>query len=141
MASEKPTITFYGGAAGSVTGANFLFEAEGKRILIDCGMFQGLPEDVKKNYNPFAYDPKTIDMLIVTHAHADHIGRIPKLMKDGFNGPIYSTMPTRELAMIMLEDSLKILNQFAEDHQIDPLYSEDNIAGAMGNWKMVPYHG
>lgn len=141
MATNKPTITFYGGAAGSVTGANFLLEAEGKRILVDCGMFQGLPEDVKRNYEDFKYDPKTIDMLIVTHAHADHIGRIPKLFKDGFSGPVYSTMPTRELAQIMLADSLKILNQFAEDHQIDPLYSESDIDKSMGDWKMIPYHG
>lgn len=141
MANNKPTITFYGGAAGSVTGANFLLEAEGKRILIDCGMFQGLPEDVMHNYDNFAYDPKTVDMLIVTHAHADHIGRIPKLFKDGFHGPVYSTMPTRELAAVMLSDSLKILNNFAEDRQMDPLYAERDIDTAFGNWKMIPYHG
>ncbi len=136
----KPTITFYG-AAGSVTGSNFLFTVGGKKILVDCGMFQGSPEDTLKNFDPFPYNPKDIDMLIVTHAHADHIGRIPKLFKDGFAGPVYSTAPTRELAGIMLADSVRILDQFSEDRGIDSLYTERDIATAFTDWKAIPYHG
>src|SRR5690606_28890242 len=80
------------------------------------------------------------DILVVTHAHADHIGRIPKLVRDGFRGTIYSTMPTRELAAVMLPDSLKILSQFSEDHNLPPLYSDSDIATAFGNWKTLSYH-
>lgn len=136
----KPTITFYG-AAGSVTGSNFLLTIAGKKILVDCGMYQGSPEDTLKNFNPFPYNPKDIDMLIVTHAHADHIGRIPKLYKDGFTGPAYSTAPTRELAAIMLADSMRILEQFSEDRALDPLYVERDIDNTFQNWKTIPYHG
>ena len=102
-------ITFCGGV-GSVTGANFLLEADGKKILVDCGLTQGtkLADDV--NWDPFPYDPKEIDILFVTHAHIDHLGRIPKLINEGFNGKIYSTLPTKSMATLMLDDTAGILS-------------------------------
>ena len=92
-------ITFYGGA-GTVTGANFLFDTGTQKILIDCGTIERENVSDTANSDPFAYDPSSIDALIVTHAHADHIGRIPKLVHDGFKGVIYSTTPTKELGHV-----------------------------------------
>src|SRR3989344_4890269 len=105
---KNAKITFCGGT-GSVTGANFLLEIDGKRILVDCGLTQGfkLADDI--NWDPFPYDAKTIDILFITHAHVDHIGRVPKLIYEGFRGDILSTLPTRALAAPMLEDTMGIL--------------------------------
>ena len=86
-------IAFHG-AAGDVTGANFLLTINDRKILVDCGLSQGDMDDNAKNNIPFAYNPADIAILIVTHAHTDHIGRIPKLVRDGFRGVIYSTAPT-----------------------------------------------
>src|SRR6185369_11831980 len=118
-------ITFYGGT-GSVTGANFLLEIDSKRILVDCGLTQGtkIADDI--NWEPFTYDPKTIDILFVTHAHVDHLGRIPKLIAEGFHGQIYSTEPTLGLAPYMLEDTAGILGKNTE-LGLDKIYSEENI--------------
>src|SRR3989344_4650101 len=103
-------ITFCGGT-GTVTGANFLLEIEDKKILVDCGLIQGVKPADDINWDPFPYDPKEIDMLFVTHAHVDHLGRIPKLVYDGFKGKIYSTKPTKSLALPMLEDTAGILDK------------------------------
>ena len=103
-------ITFCGGT-GSVTGANFLLEIDGKKILVDCGLTQGDKMTDEINWEPFPYDPKEIDILFVTHAHVDHLGRIPKLLYDGFRGEIYSTLPTKALASPMLEDTVGILSK------------------------------
>lgn len=102
------TVTSYG-ATGEVTGSCHVLEIEGVRIMIDCGMFQG--EEEEKNQRPFAFKPSEIDYLLVTHAHLDHIGRIPKLVKEGFEGKIYATSATQELANIILLDSSKIMNE------------------------------
>ena len=131
-------ITFCGGA-GSVTGANFLLEADGKKILVDCGLTQGvkLADDI--NWDPFPYDSKEIDILFVTHAHVDHLGRVPKLIHEGFKGKIYSTEPTKALATPMLEDTAGILsknNQF----DLNSIYSEENIKKALSLWEGFKYH-
>jgi metallo-beta-lactamase family protein len=102
------TVISYG-AAQSVTGSNHLLEVDGLKILIDCGMFQGSIEE--ENYKAFAYDPKEIDFLLLTHGHIDHIGRVPKLVKEGFNGTIIATKATFDIASIMLLDAAKILNE------------------------------
>ena len=82
-----PTITFHGGAR-SVTGANYLIETDNSKVLIDCGLIQGTRHAEKQNYKKFPYDPASIDAVLVTHAHIDHTGRLPKLVKDGFFGKI-----------------------------------------------------
>lgn len=132
------TITFCGGT-GSVTGANFLLEVEGKKILVDCGLTQGskMADDV--NWEPFPYDPKSIDILFVTHAHIDHLGRVPKLIDEGFKGKIYSTFPTQGLALPMLEDTAGILAHNT-DLGLDKIYREENLKLAMSLWKGFEYH-
>ena len=97
-------ITFLG-ATKQVTGSNFLVEAAGKKFLVDCGMFQGRGDTEAQNYKEFAYNPAEIDFMLLTHAHIDHSGRIPKLYKDGFRGPIFAHKATCDLCDIMLRDS------------------------------------
>lgn len=80
-------LTFLG-AAGCVTGSKYLVEAAGKRLLVDCGLFQGSPELSDRNYKPLSVDPKTINYVVLTHAHLDHTGWLPVLVKDGYQGPI-----------------------------------------------------
>ena len=103
-------ITFLG-AARTVTGSNFLVEAAGKKFLVDCGMYQGKGAEEIENSDPFAYDVNDIDFMILTHAHIDHSGRIPKLYNDGFRKPIYATKATCDLCSIMLPDSGHIQEQ------------------------------
>ena len=131
-------ITFCGGA-GSVTGANFLFEVDNKKILVDCGLTQGvkLADDI--NWDPFPYDPKEIEILFITHAHIDHIGRIPKLVHEGFKGKIYSTEPTKALVPAMLEDTAGILSK-SRDFNLAEIYSEQNIKTALSLWQGFKYH-
>ena len=102
------TVHSYG-ATQEVTGSCHLLEVSGKKILIDCGMFQGQEEEM--NEKPFGFDAKEIDYLLVTHAHLDHIGRIPKLVREGFSGTIYATSATMDLAEIILLDSAKIMTE------------------------------
>lgn len=131
-------ITFCGGA-GSVTGSNFLLEVDGKKILIDCGLTQGtkLADDI--NWSPFPYEASKIDFLFVSHAHVDHLGRIPKLIAEGFKGHIYSTHPTKALASPMLDDTMVILSKNTE-FGLDKIYTKENIASALGSWQGFDYH-
>ena len=96
------------GAVGTVTGSQYLVTAGERRVLVDCGMFQGSPHEVMRNRMDFAYDPKTVDALLLTHAHLDHCGRIPALVKAGFSGPIYATGGTTDLTEIVLRDAAKL---------------------------------
>ncbi len=132
-------LTFHG-ATGEVTGANFLLEIDGKKILIDCGMHQGTREEEDKNFTSFAYNPADTDILFVTHAHQDHIGKIPKLVKDGFQGVIYSTPPTRDIAKLMFEDALGLLEDDANARNVDAIYDQHDIDKANLLWKVIPYH-
>jgi metallo-beta-lactamase family protein len=102
------------GAAGCVTGSQFLVTVGERRVLVDCGMFQGSPEETERNRMPFAFDAETIDALLLTHAHLDHCGRIPALAKAGFRGPIHATRATVDLAEIVLRDAAKLQTEFAE---------------------------
>jgi len=135
---KKSTITFYGGA-GSVTGANFLFNTGGKKILIDCGLTHGGQQCYTVS-NKFHYNPAEIDVLIVTHAHADHIGKIPQLVRDGFKGVIYSTPATKDISGAMLDDALKILTDEADEMGCEPLYDRGNVSQTFSLWRTMDYH-
>ena len=132
-------LTFYGGT-GTVTGANFLLATENCKILVDCGLVQGSKSAENLNRSEFFYNPAEIDYLLITHAHIDHIGRIPKLVKDGFQGQIISTPETRELAEFLLEDTVKILETEARHEGILPLYEISDLAPAFALWSTLPYH-
>ncbi len=144
MSKTQYKLSFCSGAE-TVTGADFLLEgpldASGRpllRILIDCGLVQGEKLAVGANWEPFAYDPKEIDYLFITHAHIDHIGRIPKLVHDGFKGKIYATPPTCALALPMLEDTGGILSHDVEEH-LDQIYTPEIIKKSTTGWIGVEY--
>ena len=137
--SPKPKITFYGGV-GVVTGANFLFEVAGKRLLVDCGLEQGTPEAEAHNRQLFPYDPASIDLLFITHAHLDHVGRIGKLVKEGFRGTIYSTPETKALAELIMDDAVGLLAKEAERHGVLPIYEAKDVIQALALWHTIPYH-
>ena len=133
------SLTAFGGV-GKVTGANFLFEAGGKRILIDCGLLQGDKDAYKINSASFEYDPASIDVLIVTHAHTDHIGRIPKLVHDGFKGVIYSTPPTKEIVPVMYDDAIGIMGYHEKKFGEKSIYNKQDVDQALSLWKDVLYN-
>ena len=142
-------ITFCG-ASKTVTGSNYLIEAGGKKLLLDCGMFQGGPREEQMNFESFIYNPKDIDYLILSHAHIDHSGRIPKLVREGFNGKIYTTHATYDLCEIMLMDSAKIGMQDAEWENrkrvrkglapIEPLYNTNDVEESLKLFKPCYYN-
>ena len=134
----KTTLGFYGGV-GSVTGANFMLDTGAFALLVDCGLEQGSDFASENNAKPFVYNPASVDVLLVTHAHADHIGRIPKLVRDGFKGIIYSTQPTRDLARLMFEDALKIMQMEAVRDQREAIYGAEDIQMALSLWQIKPY--
>jgi metallo-beta-lactamase family protein len=142
MDSQKILKLTFCGGTGSVTGANFLLEGEGKHFLVDCGLEQGSKEAEEANLKPFIYDPGTIDALFITHAHIDHIGRIPKLIHDGFKGTIYSTIPTKDIATLMLEDTANILSHSTNENSevLKAIYTETNIDKALSSWQVIDYH-
>ena len=141
-------ITFLG-AAKTVTGSNFLVEGAGKKFLIDCGMFQGKAEQEIENDRPFDFDIEEIDFMLLTHAHIDHSGRIPKLYKDGYRNPIYAHKATRDLCTIMLPDSGHIQEMEIEwknkkrkregRRPLDPLYTVKHAEACMELFKTVNY--
>ena len=116
-------LTFYGGAR-SVTGANYLIETANTKVLVECGLAQGDRKARDSNYKPFPYDASTVDAVLLTHAHIDHTGRVPKLFKEGFTGRIIATVPTVDLMKIMLEDSAGLLANEARREKKEALYSE-----------------
>lgn len=131
-------LTFCGGT-GTVTGANFLLEGNGKKFLIDCGLEQGTLSANQDNWDTFPYDPKEIDILFITHSHIDHIGLIPKLIHEGFNGRIISTAPTKEITEAMLQDTDHLLSHDVI-HHLDLIYITENIKKAMDLWDVLDYH-
>lgn len=133
------SIGFYGGV-GSVTGANFMLEVGGTKFLIDCGLIQGERFALQANCEAFPYDPKAVHTLFVTHAHADHIGRIPKLVRDGFGGKIISTPATKDLASVMLKDAFRVMEAEAKQEGTTPCYDEGDVDDALRLWDSVPYH-
>ena len=132
-------LTFYGGV-GEVTGSNYCLESGGMKIMIDCGLHQGGHFADRKNFEPFQYDPHEITAVFVTHSHLDHIGLLPKLVKDGFNGVIYSTAATKDFARLMLADSEHILSIEAEREGKPLLYTMEDIDKLMTMWNGIDYH-
>ena len=142
-------LTFLG-AAGTVTGSKYLVEAAGKRLLVDCGIFQGSQELSDRNYKTLPVDPKTIDYLVLTHAHLDHTGWLPVLMKDGYRGPIFANPATIDLTELLLKDSAHLQEEEAlharpdkHDHREthEPLYVTDDVEPVLKLLKPVPRTG
>ncbi len=132
-------LTFCGGA-GTVTGSSYLLESGGTKILIDCGLHQGGSFNEDQNFLPFDFKPSEITAVFVTHAHIDHIGRLPQLVKQGFKRTIYSTPPTKDFAELLLLDSEHLLREEAEKRKKPPLYETADIIKTMGFWQKRKYH-
>lgn len=132
-------LTTYGGAE-TVTGSNFLIESpEGSKILIDCGIEQGKDYTEASAYEPFPYEPSDVDALVITHAHLDHVGRVPRLYKAGFHGKAYMTGPTRDLAEAILRDSVEILGRSAKQHGLPPLYEHGDVEAFLSRIEVLDY--
>ncbi len=139
-------ITFLG-AAGCVTGSKYLVEAGGKRLLVDCGLFQGTKELRQRNWDRLPEDPATFDWVLLTHAHLDHTGYLPRLARDGFRGPIFSNAATRELCSILLPDSAHLQEEDAEHAAAHgyskhspplPLYTMEETEAALKRFQEIP---
>ena len=138
-------LTFLG-AAGTVTGSKYLLEINSRRILVDCGLFQGLKRLRERNWQSPPIDLKTLDAIMLTHAHIDHTGYLPVLVRHGFRGPVYCTAATRDLLAILLPDSARLQEeeaQFANRHRYSkhspalPLYTEADATATLKLLKSV----
>src|SRR5919108_5394063 len=141
------TVTFWG-AARTVTGSMHLVEANGERLLLDCGLFQGRRAESRLRNQLFPFRPRDVDAVLLSHAHIDHCGNLPNLVKQGFTGPVYCTPATRALAAVMLGDSAKIqeedaayLNRRREkgEPRVEPLYDGRDVYRTLLRLKAVPY--
>lgn len=137
------------GATRTVTGSCYMLETDQARVLVDCGMFQGSKTELGLNYRPFPFEPASLTSMILTHAHIDHAGLIPKLVKHGFNGKIYSTAPTIDLSSVMLPDSgfiqeteVKHLNARNRQRglpEVEPIYTKDDAYDSLNAFAGVAY--
>ena len=141
-----PKITFLG-AAGTVTGSKYLVEAGGKRLLVDCGLFQGSKELQQRNWNNLSVDPATIDWVLLTHAHIDHTGYVPRLVQNGFRGPILSNAATNELCQLLLLDSAHLQEEdaqyaakknYSSHHPPLPLYTVAQAQTSLAQFREIP---
>ena len=133
-----PKITFLG-AAGTVTGSKYLVEAEGKRLLVDCGLFEGSKELKQRNWNNLPIDPATIDWVLLTHAHIDHTGYLPRLVHAGFEGPIFANAATRELCQLQEEDAQYAAKKGYSSHNPPlPLYTVTQAQDALNRFREIP---
>jgi metallo-beta-lactamase family protein len=140
---------YFSGANQTVTGSQHLIEVNGQRILLDCGMFQGHREEAYRRNLNFPFNPRSLDAMLLSHAHIDHSGNLPNLVKKGYTGPIYCTAATAELADLMLRDSGRIQESDAEfvnkkrarrgEPPIDPLYTQEDAEQVAPHLKRIPY--
>ena len=137
------------GAVGTVTGSKYLIESEGQRVLVDCGLFQGLKELRERNWQAPPFNPRSLDAVVLTHAHIDHTGYLPRLVAEGYDGPVYCTRGTADLIGLLLPDSARIQEEDAEyanrkgyskHHPALPLYNERDARAALKLVKRVDYH-
>lgn len=147
--ADIPVVRFLG-ATGTVTGSKFLLEAFNRRILIDCGLFQGYKQLRERNWKPLPVDPADIDCVVLTHAHLDHSGYLPLLSKNGFDGPVYATSATRDLCRYLLPDSGFIHEKdaafanrhgFSRHHPARPLYTREDAMHCLNQFQEMPFHG
>ncbi|MBW2413231.1 MAG: MBL fold metallo-hydrolase [Deltaproteobacteria bacterium] len=140
-------LTFLG-ATGTVTGSKYLLEADGHRVLIDCGLYQGVKQLRLRNWEALPVDPGSIDAVLLTHAHIDHSGFLPALARDGFEGRVFCTPPTRELCGILLPDSARIHEEdaayanrrgYSKHHPALPLYTEADAERALGQFAALDF--
>lgn len=143
------TLTFYGGV-GTVTGSKYLIEHQGKKVLVDCGLFQGLKELRERNWQQPEFDPTSLDAIIITHAHIDHTGYLPRIVKLGFNGPVVTSGATGDLLKILLPDSGRLQEEdadFRNRHQLTthdpalPLYDEQDARDSLALLRLVSNNG
>ena len=143
-----PSLSFLG-AAGTVTGSKHLLDTGSHRVLVDCGLFQGLKELRERNWQPLPIAANAIDAVILTHAHLDHCGYLPRLVSEGFKGRVFCTPGTRDLCSLVLPDSAKIQEEDARDanrhgytkhHPALPLYTANDAARALGQLQPVGYN-
>jgi metallo-beta-lactamase family protein len=136
------------GAAGTVTGSKYLVQHDGRRILVDCGLFQGLKELRLRNWAELPVDPRSVDAVVLTHAHIDHIGGLPRLVKGGFQGPVFSTSATRDLAGLLLPDSAHLQEEEAlyaneagssKHSPALPLYTVEDAKAALRLFESLAY--
>lgn len=132
-------LTFLGGT-GTVTGSKYLLEHGGQRLLVDCGLFQGLKQLRLRNWEAIAWQPQTLDAVVLTHAHLDHSGFLPRLVAHGFKGRVHCTAATRDLCGLLLPDSARLLEEeaeyanrhgFSKHHPALPLYTQDDAKAAL----------
>lgn len=142
-----PSLTFLG-ATGTVTGSRYLVEAVGMRILVDCGLFQGFKQLRLRNWNPFPVPPSSIDAVILTHAHIDHSGYLPALVRNGFRGEIYCTRATADLCRLLLPDSAHLQEEearfaarrgFSRHRKPQPLYTLEDAEGAIERLQAIEF--
>lgn len=131
-------LTFYGGAK-TVTGANYVLECGKSKVMVDCGIFQGSSELDFLNTEEFQYDVKSISHVFITHSHQDHCGRIPKLVKEGFTGQIISTAPTKDMMIVALEDSARLIERSAEESGWPPIYKSIDVKNSAKLMKGYKY--
>ena len=141
-------LTFYGAIHG-VTGSAYLLETERATVLLDCGLYQGTREEEKLNHEDFPFNPETIDSVILSHAHLDHSGRLPKLVAEGFGGTLYMTSPTSELLEVMLKDAASLQERDVEwenkrrrragKEELLPLYTLEDVEQALSSCSGLKY--
>ena len=137
----------FNGAARTVTGSQHLIEVNGSKLLLDCGLYQGRRADTYKQNLSFGFDPARLDAVVLSHAHIDHSGNLPNLVKSGFTGPIYATPPTATLGEVMLMDSAHIQESDIEylnkkrlrrgEPPVEPLYTRQDAAAAIEHYYPV----